>query len=90
MRDAEQALAAERYDEALKLADRCVAATPADARGHFLIGVIHAQQGQWEKALSAYDQAIRLDPSRAISHVHDLRHKRRAHARDYGRWHRPS
>jgi lipoprotein NlpI len=68
LRDAEQALAAQRYDEALKLADRYVAATPADARGHYLLGVIREQQAQWEQALSAYDQAIRLDPSRASAY----------------------
>ena len=68
LRDAEQALAAERYDEALKLAQRHVAATPADARGHYLLGVIRDQQGQWEQALSAYDHAIRLDPSRASAY----------------------
>jgi lipoprotein NlpI len=63
--DAEQALARGRLDEAQKLVDRYIAGAPEDARGHYLSGVIHDQQGRWAESVAAYGEAIRLDPSRA-------------------------
>ena len=66
--DAEQALARGELGEALRLAGRHVSASPGDARGHYLLGVIHDQKGEWGRSLSAYDKAIGLDPKRVTAY----------------------
>ena len=62
--DAEQALARGNLNEALPLTQKYIAAAPTDPRGHYLLGVIHDQQKDLEKAIAAYTQSIRLDPQR--------------------------
>jgi lipoprotein NlpI len=66
--DAEQALAQGKLDDALELVRKFISAAPKDARGPYLLGVVHDQKGDAAKAIAAYGQAIQLDPQRASAY----------------------
>jgi tetratricopeptide (TPR) repeat protein len=53
----------ERFDEALALLDRMIAAHPGFAGGHNLVGTVYARLGRVDEAVRGFDQATKLDPS---------------------------
>jgi Flp pilus assembly protein TadD len=53
----------ERFDDALALLGRMIAAHPGFAGGHNLIGTVYARIGRADDAVRAFSQAARLDPS---------------------------
>jgi predicted Zn-dependent protease with MMP-like domain len=52
----------ERLDEALGEAERFVAQAPESAEAHSLLGMVRAQRGEAEEALSSLHRALALDP----------------------------
>jgi predicted Zn-dependent protease len=60
-----------RWDKALRCARRLLRVSPAQARGHFLMGEILRQRNEAEdglQALAHYHQAIAADPARPEPH----------------------
>jgi tetratricopeptide (TPR) repeat protein len=49
-------------ERAIELLKRAIAANPADARAHHLLGAEHAQLGLFERAAEEMQRAIELDP----------------------------
>ncbi len=60
--DAESAFSAGRYPEAAQLFTVYVATHPENPWGHYMLGMSTWKTGEREKALSAFDQALQLDP----------------------------
>lgn len=56
-------IGAKRYDEALELLGRMVAAHPRFAGGHNLVGTVYTHMGRADDAVRAFTAATRLDPS---------------------------
>nr|VFK79017.1 MAG: Tetratricopeptide repeat-containing protein [Candidatus Kentron sp. SD] len=54
-----------RYRQAQKIFDEAIAREPEFANTWANRGILHDRMGQHEKALSDYEQALRLDPSTA-------------------------
>ena len=52
----------ERLDEALGEAERLVAQVPESAEAHCLVGMVQAQRGDVETALSSLERALAFDP----------------------------
>ncbi|HUP40291.1 MAG TPA: tetratricopeptide repeat protein [Vicinamibacterales bacterium] len=66
---ARQAVQANRLDEAARLYERAIAASPESA---FLVrdlADVEAKQGKTDEALARYRRAIEMDPSDAASHI---------------------
>ncbi|MBD3291671.1 MAG: tetratricopeptide repeat protein [Armatimonadia bacterium] len=51
-----------RFDEAQEMVDRALAESPADARTHWALGVLHAERDDYEKAECALREAVELNP----------------------------
>jgi tetratricopeptide (TPR) repeat protein len=56
-------IGAKRYDEALDLLARMIAAHPRFAGGHNLVGTVYTHMGRADEAVRAFTEATRLDPS---------------------------
>ena len=63
----------ERLDEALAEAERLVAQAPESAEAHCLVGMVQAQRGAVETALSALERALALDPRLASARLEKAR-----------------
>jgi tetratricopeptide (TPR) repeat protein len=59
---AESAFGAGRYPEAVELYTAYTATHPENPWGHYMLGMSAWKTGEQEKALSAFDQALQLDP----------------------------
>ncbi len=59
----------ERFDDAVALADRVVAALPNDARSHLLQSTVLMAAGKSAEALPPLDKAIELQPTNLDLHV---------------------
>lgn len=59
---AEPALEAKRWDEVAQIASKALAEDPKNAAAMLLRGHVAAGQGQYGEALTAYGQALTLDP----------------------------
>src|SRR5689334_83407 len=62
LREAEQAFAQDRHDQAIELTDQSIAASPTAPKGYLLRAAIRSADSQWEKSLADFDKAIELDP----------------------------
>jgi lipoprotein NlpI len=71
LREAEQAYAQDRHEQALDLVNQYVAANPAAAKGYLLRAAIRASERKWQESLADYDKALELDP--ALTAVHQRR-----------------
>jgi len=60
---------ADRSGEALQFAERAVACAPADARLQLLLGRVYKARGEPARALLAYEDAVRLQPTLAEAWV---------------------
>jgi lipoprotein NlpI len=65
LRDAEQAFAQGRSDQAIELIDQFIAASPQSPRGYLLRAAIRSSDHQWAKSLPDYDKVLELDPKLA-------------------------
>jgi lipoprotein NlpI len=63
LREAEQAYAQDRHEQALGLINQYVAANPAAAKGYLLRAAIRAAERKWPESLADYDKALELDPA---------------------------
>src|SRR5437660_1443073 len=61
LREAEQAYAQDRHDQALDLTNQYIAANPAAAKGYLLRAAIRAADSKWQESLPDYDKALELD-----------------------------
>ena len=61
--NAESAFSARRYPEAAQLFTAYTATHPENPWGHYMLAMSTWKTGEHEKALSAFDQALQLDPS---------------------------
>jgi len=68
LREAEQAYAQDRHDQALDLTNQYIAANPAAAKGYLLRAAVRAADGKWQESLPDYDKALELDPTLAAVH----------------------
>src|SRR5690242_12440754 len=68
LREAEQAYAQDRHDQALNLTNQYAPAKPAAAKGYLLRAAIPAADGKWQESLPDYDKALELDPSLTVIH----------------------
>jgi lipoprotein NlpI len=68
LREAEQAFAQDRHDQALELTNQYVAANPAVAKGYLLRAAIRAAERKWQESLGDYDRALELDPALTVVH----------------------
>jgi tetratricopeptide (TPR) repeat protein len=64
---------------------RLLKAAPHSARGYQVMGQVAASEGNWQKAIDAYRQAIRLDPTLSGLHL-DLALQLLLHAPDADAW----
>src|SRR3954466_14655282 len=71
LREAEQAYAQDRHDQALDLINQYIAANSAAAKGYMLRAAIRAADSKWQESLPDYDKAIELDP--ALTTIHQRR-----------------
>jgi Flp pilus assembly protein TadD len=55
-------LQAERLDEALEIMAYCAELHPAQARSHYLLGIVHQRRGETEEARARYRRALELEP----------------------------
>jgi lipoprotein NlpI len=62
LREAEQAFAQDRHDQAIELTDQYIAASPTGPKGYLLRAAIRSAESQWQKSLPDFDKAIELDP----------------------------
>jgi predicted Zn-dependent protease with MMP-like domain len=53
----------EKLDEAAEEARRFADGTPESAEAHYLLGMVEAQQGDSDRALSSLERALALDPN---------------------------
>ena len=53
----------DQTDQAIELLKRAVAADPANAKAHYLLGAEHAQIGLFDRAVAEMQRAIELDES---------------------------
>jgi tetratricopeptide (TPR) repeat protein len=60
---AESAFGSGRYSEAVELFTAYTTTHPENPWGHYMLGMAAWKTGENEKALSAFDQALQLDPS---------------------------
>src|SRR3972149_1447791 len=63
----------ERLDEAFGEAERLGAQAPESAEGHCLVGMVQAQRGEVEGALSSLDRALALDPNLSSARLEKAR-----------------
>lgn len=68
LREAEQAYAQDRHDQALDLTNQYIAANPAAAKGFLLRAAIRASERKWQESLGDYDKALELDPTLTVVH----------------------
>lgn len=61
------AMQAGHHDEAISLLRRLVAAFPANANAHYLLGAEHAQIGLYDRAFKDFGQALRVQPQLAAA-----------------------
>src|SRR5256712_3946843 len=64
----DQLLSAQRWDEAISVANAALARTPQDARPYASLAAAHLGAGRPADALYAADHAVRLAPSWEWSH----------------------
>lgn len=62
------AIRRDKHDDAITLLKRALAATPGDARLHYLLGAEHAQIGLYVRAAEEMQSAVDLDPSLETAH----------------------
>jgi lipoprotein NlpI len=62
LREAEQAFAQDRHDQAIELIDQYITASPSAPKGYLLRAAIRSADSQWEKSLPDFDKAVELDP----------------------------
>ncbi|MBD3315240.1 MAG: tetratricopeptide repeat protein, partial [Chitinivibrionales bacterium] len=63
-----------KLDEALAFAQRMTAAHPRNAQGHFEKGKAYMALGDREKAISSYEESLRLEPNADIHYLLGLCH----------------
>lgn len=68
LREAEQAYAQDRHEQALDLTNQYITANPAAAKGYLLRAVIRAADRKWRESLPDYDKVLELDPSLTAIH----------------------
>jgi len=71
LREAEQAYAQDRHEQALELTNQYVAGNPAAAKGYLLRAAIRAADRKWQESLPDYDKALELNS--ALTAIHQRR-----------------
>lgn len=72
-RDAEAAYQAGNYAEATTAFTRLTEEKPGNAWGHFMLGLSASKAGDPDKAMKAFDEALRLDPKHVKSLINSAR-----------------
>ena len=57
-----------RLDEALELCERYVKRRPMDKNGHYLLGTVLMEKGDFPKAETAFRRTIYFDPNFVMAH----------------------
>lgn len=67
--DGEAAYHAKNYSEATKIFEQYIARRPANAWGHYMLGLSAWKNGDLAKSESAFEVALRIDPNHVKSYV---------------------
>jgi tetratricopeptide (TPR) repeat protein len=63
-----QSISARNFKAAELYLNQAVKLDPKNTHAHRFLGVVFAQQGQWEKALDSFKKSIKADPKNAIAY----------------------